>query len=383
MEKFQQVIDFIKQLYKKDFVPLHEPIFIGNEKKYLNDCINSTFVSSVGEFVNKIEEKLCEITGSKYAIATVNGTSALHIALKLAGVKENTEVITQPLTFVATCNAISYLGAKPVFVDVDLDTLGMSPDSLRSFLENHTYIKDGKLFNKHTDRQITAVVPMHTFGHPCKIDEIVRIASRYNLPVVEDSAEGLGSLYKGKHSGTFGLLGILSFNGNKIATAGSGGAILTNDEELAKKAKHLTTTAKVPHKWKYFHDEIGYNYRMANINAALLLGQLENLELFVERKRKLAKVYKDFFQSINLEFFTEPVNACSNYWLNAVFLKNMQERDRFIKFTNDNKIQTRPVWRLIYKLPMYKGCFRLETPNAEYIEERVVNIPSGVIKDEF
>ncbi|RUM49229.1 MAG: LegC family aminotransferase [Hydrogenothermus sp.] len=381
MEKFKEIITFIKKLYNKDFIALQEPVFIGNEKKYVNECIDSTFVSSVGEFVNKVEERICEITGSKYAIATANGTSALHIALKLAGVKENTEVITQPLTFVATCNAISYLGAKPVFVDVDLDTLGISPESLEYFLKNFTEKKGGKTFNKITKKQITAIVPMHTFGHPCKIDEIIEIANEYNIPVVEDSAESLGSFYKRKHTGTFGELGILSFNGNKIVTAGGGGAIITNDEKLAKKAKHLTTTAKVLHKWEYYHDEIGYNYRMPNINAALLLAQLENLDFFVKQKRKLAKIYKEFFDKLGIEFFIEPKNTYSNYWLNAILLKNKKERDKFLKFTNENKVQTRPAWTLMYKLPMYKDCFKIATSNAEYIEERLVNIPSGVISE--
>jgi len=381
MDKFKKIVDFIKYLYKKDFVPLHEPVFFGNEKRYINECVDSTFVSSVGEFVNKVEERICEITGSKYAVATVNGTSALHIALKLAGVKENTEVITQPLTFVATCNAISYLGAKPVFVDVDMDTLGMSPVSLKYFLENFTYKKRGKIYNKITKKQITAIVPMHTFGHPCKIDEIVNIADEYKIPIIEDAAESLGSLYKNKHTGTFGKLGILSFNGNKIVTAGGGGAILTNNENLAKKAKHLTTTAKVPHKWEYYHDEIGYNYRMPNLNAALLLAQLENLDIFIKIKRKIANKYEKFFKELEIKFITEPQGAYSNYWLNAILMGNKKERNIFLEFSNKNKIQTRPVWTLMYKLPMYKDCFKIETPNAEYIEERLVNIPSGVINE--
>ncbi len=381
MDKFKEIVEFIKKLYKKDFVPLHEPVFTGNEKKYVNECIESTFVSSVGEFVNKVEEKLCEITGSKYAIATVNGTSALHIALKLVGVRENTEVITQPLTFVATCNAIKYCGAEPVFVDVDKKTLGMSAENLEHFLEKYAEKKGNKVFNKITKKEITAIVPMHTFGHPCEIDKIVEIASEYNLPVVEDAAESLGSLYKGKHTGTFGVLGVLSFNGNKIVTAGGGGAILTNDEELAKKAKHLTTTAKIPHRWEYYHDEVGYNYRMPNINAALLLAQLENLDYFVNQKRKLAKIYKDFFDNIQIDFITEPKDARSNYWLNAILLNSKEKKELFLEYTNKNNIQTRPVWKLIYKLPMYRNCFKLETKNSEYLEERIINIPSGVLNE--
>jgi perosamine synthetase len=373
------IIDFIKSLYKKDIVPLHEPVFVGNEEKYVLDTIRSSFVSSIGEYVNKVEEFLAGFTGSKYAIATVNGTSALHIALLLSGVKENTEVITQPLTFVATCNAISYCGAYPTFVDVDNDTLGMSPESLESFLVENCLFKDDGVYNKLTNRKITAIVPMHTFGHPCKIDKIIEIADRYNIPVVEDAAESLGSFYKGKHTGTFGKFGIISFNGNKIVTSGGGGVILTSDEVLAKKAKHLTTTAKVPHKWEYYHDEIGFNYRMPNLNAALLLAQLENLEKFIKTKRDLAMQYKEFFERLGIEFFSEPENAKSNYWLNTIFLKDKKERYEFLEFSHENGILCRPTWVLMNKLPLYKDCFSYELENAFEIEERLVNIPSGVV----
>jgi len=322
---------------------------------------------------------MADFTGSKYAIATVNGTSALHIALLLSGVKENTEVITQPLTFVATCNAISYCGAYPTFVDVDNDTLGMSPESLESFLAENCLFKDDGVYNKLTNRKITAIVPMHTFGYPCKIDKIIEIADRYNIPVVEDAAESLGSFYKGKHTGTFGKFGIISFNGNKIVTSGGGGVILTSDEVLAKKAKHLTTTAKVPHKWKYYHDEIGFNYRMPNLNAALLLAQLENLEKFLKIKRNLAMKYKEFFDWLGVEFFTEPEYATSNYWLNAIFLRDRKEKDEFLEFSHENGVLCRPVWVLMNKLPMYKDCFSYKLENVYKIEERLVNIPSGVI----
>jgi len=345
-DKYRRIVDFIKSHYKKDIVPLHEPIFVGNEEKYVLDAIRSSYVSSIGEYVGKVEKFIAEFTGSKYAIATVNGTSALHIALLLSGVKPNTEVITQPLTFVATCNAISYCGAYPTFVDVDNDTLGMSPESLESFLVENCLVKDDGVYNKLTNRKITAIVPMHTFGHPCKIDKIVEIANRYNIPVVEDAAESLGSFYKGKHTGTFGKLGIISFNGNKIVTSGGGGVILTSDEELAKKAKHLTTTAKVPHKWEYYHDEIGYNYRMPNLNASLLLAQLDNLEKFVKIKRGLAMKYKEFFDWLGVEFFTEPEHATSNYWLNAIFLQDRKERDEFLEFSHENGVLCRPVWVL-------------------------------------
>lgn len=378
-DKYRKIVDFIKRLYKKDIVPLHEPIFVGNEEKYVLDAIRSSYVSSIGEYVDKVEKFMADFTGSKYAIATVNGTSALHIALLLSGVKENTEVITQPLTFVATCNAISYCGAYPTFVDVDNDTLGMSPESLESFLVENCLFKDDGVYNKLTNRKITAIVPMHTFGYPCKIDKIIEIADRYNIPVVEDAAESLGSFYKGKHTGTFGKFGIISFNGNKIVTSGGGGVILTSDEVLAKKAKHLTTTAKVPHKWEYYHDEIGFNYRMPNLNAALLLAQLENLEKFLKIKRNLAMKYKEFFDWLGVEFFTEPEYATSNYWLNAIFLRDRKEKDEFLEFSHENGVLCRPVWVLMNKLPMYKDCFSYKLENVYKIEERLVNIPSGVI----
>ena len=378
-DKYRKIVDFIKRLYKKDIVPLHEPIFVGNEEKYVLDAIRSSYVSSIGEYVDKVEKFMADFTGSKYAIATVNGTSALHIALLLSGVKENTEVITQPLTFVATCNAISYCGAYPTFVDVDNDTLGMSHESLESFLVENCFIKDDGVYNKLTNRKITAIVPMHTFGYPCKIDKIIEIADRYNIPVVEDAAESLGSFYKGKHTGTFGKFGIISFNGNKIVTSGGGGVILTSDEVLAKKAKHLTTTAKVPHKWEYYHDEIGFNYRMPNLNAALLLAQLENLEKFLKIKRNLAMKYKEFFDWLGVEFFTEPEYATSNYWLNAIFLRDRKEKDEFLEFSHENGVLCRPVWVLMNKLPMYKDCFSYKLENVYKIEERLVNIPSGVI----
>ena len=379
MKKCNKIIEFIKNIYKKDFIALHEPVFIGNEKKYICDTVDSTFVSSVGEYVNKVEEKICEITGAKYAVAVVNGTNGLHLALKVVGVNEGDEVITQALTFVATSNAIVYAGAKPVFVDVDLDTLGMSSKSLRKWLEKNAIKKGNETFNKTTGNRIKAVVPMHTFGHPCRIDEIKKICDEWNLELIEDSAESLGSFYKNKHIGTFGKVGVFSFNGNKIVTSGGGGMIVTNDENLAKKLKHLSTTAKVPHKWEYFHDEIGYNYRMPNLNAALLLAQLENLDKFLRIKRDLAKRYKKFFENIGIEFINEPKNAKSNFWLNAIKLKDINERDEFLERTNNNGVMTRPIWTLMNKLPMYKNCQNDGLKNSKYLEERIVNIPSGVV----
>ena len=377
--KMQKIVEFIKKIYKKDKIFLHEPLFIGNEKKYVNDCIDSTFVSSVGEYVNRFEKEFAKKVESRYAIATVNGTAALHIALILANVERDDEVITQPLTFVATCNAISYIGAKPIFVDVDLDTLGMSPKSLKNFLETNCKIQDNRCINKTTGKTIKACVPMHTFGHPCRINEIKEICDNWHITLVEDAAESLGSYYKNRHTGTFGKLGIFSFNGNKIITSGGGGVIVTNDENLAKRAKHLTTTAKVPHPYEYVHDEIGYNYRMPNLNAALLVAQLENLEFFLKKKRELASEYKNFFDKMDIKFIEEPLNAKSNFWLNAILLDDINQRNEFLEFTNNNRVMTRPVWRLMNELEMFKESQCTDLKNAKYLEQRVVNIPSGVV----
>lgn len=375
---FDDVIDFVRGIYGKEgLIPLHEPLFIGNEKKYLNECINSTFVSSVGGFVDQFEEKIAEYTGANYAIATTNGTSALHIALLLSHVNRDDEVITQPLTFIATCNAISYCGANPIFVDVDKETMGLSPDSLNYFLSEHAVIKKNQCFNKTTGKIIKACVPMHTFGHSCRISEIKEICDKYKIRLIEDAAESLGSFYNGKHTGTFGHLGVLSFNGNKIITAGGGGSIITDDELLAKKAKHLTTTAKVPHQWEYSHDMIGYNYRMPNINAALLVAQLENLENFLLNKREIAIKYKEFFKDKSYRFVEEPVNSRSNYWLNSIIFKDKVERDFFLYETNSKGITTRPIWTLMNKLNMFQLPEYDSLVNAEWLEDRVVNIPSS------
>jgi len=377
---FEKVIDFIQETYQtKSFIPLHEPRFVGNEKKYLNECIDSTFVSSVGKFVDEFEEKIASYIGAKYAIATSNGTSALHISLLLADVERNDEVITQPLTFVATCNAISYCGAQPIFIDVDKDTMGLSPTALKDFFENNTTIKNQQCINNKTGKVIKACVPMHTFGHPCRIDEIKEICDKCHVFLIEDAAESVGSTYKGRHTGTFGQVGVMSFNGNKIITAGGGGCIVTNDKTLAKKAKHLTTTSKVPHKWNFNHDMVGYNYRMPNLNAALLVAQLENLDNFISSKRKLANVYEAFFNSTNYVFVKEPIDSKSNYWLNSIILKNKQQRDEFLDETNSSGIMTRPIWTLMNKLPMF-GCAQCgDLKNSEWLEDRVANIPSSAI----
>ncbi len=378
---YQNVVDFIQDIYKtKEFLPLHEPRFFGNEKKYVNDTIDSTFVSSVGKYVDQFEQMIAEFTGSKYAVATSNGTSALHIGLKLVEVNEACEVITQPLTFIATANAISYCNAKPIFVDVDKETLGLSAEKLEIFLKESAFINDsGECINKTTSKVIKACVPMHTFGHPCKIDEIVDICDKYNIAVVEDAAESLGSFYKGKHTGSFGKVGIFSFNGNKIITTGGGGMIVTDDEALAKKAKHITTTAKVPHPYEYIHDEIGYNYRLTNLNAALGVAQMENLEIFIDKQRELAKKYDIFFKDSEIEFIVEPKDCVSNYWLNAVILKDKKQRDAFLKFTNDNRVMTRSIWRLMNRLEMFKDAQCGDLSNALWLEDRVVNISSSVI----
>ena len=378
--QFSSIVNLIREIYNTDsFIPLHEPRFIGNEKKYLNECIDSTYVSSVGKFVDEFEKKIAQYIGAKYVIATTNGTSALHIALLLANVTNNDEVITQPLTFVATCNVISYCGAAPVFIDVDKDTMGLSPTALKRFLESSTTIENQQCVNNTTGKIIKACVPMHTFGHPCRIDEIKDICDKYYISLVEDAAESIGSFYKDKHTGTYGHMGVISFNGNKIITGGGGGCIITNDEELAKKAKHLTTTAKVPLKWEYTHNMIGYNYRMPNLNAALLTSQLENLETFLSSKRNVAMAYKEFFKDKPYGFVEEPTNGHSNYWLNAIILQDKEERDLFLHETNSKGVTTRPIWTLMNKLPMFKDAQCGNLTNAEWLEERVVNTPSSVI----
>lgn len=382
MSKYNQVIEFIRELYQSPdgYIPLHAPIFLGNEKKYLNECIDTTFVSSVGKFVDDFEFKIAEYTNAKKAVSCVNGTNALHLALKLVGVEQVDEVVTQPLTFIATCNAISYIGAKPVFVDVDLETMGLSPIALKAWLQECVELNElSQPINKISGKRVAACVPMHTFGHPAKIDEIVAICNDYNIPVVEDAAESLGSFYKEKHTGTYGKIGVFSFNGNKVLTTGGGGMLLFNDENLAKKAKHLTTQAKVPHAWEFVHDEIGYNYRMPNINAAIGLAQLEQLPSFLIAKRKLASEYKTFFENSEIKFISEPLNSKSNYWLNCILLENMQERDDFLEFSNKNRVMSRPAWQLMNKLEMFKNCQCGELKNSEYIVDRLVNLPSSVI----
>ena len=427
---FPEITRFIRKLYNQPegFIPLHAPVFGGNEKKYLEECIDSTFVSSVGKFVDEFEIKMADYTGAGKAVVCVNGTNALHLALKLVGVEPGTEVITQPLTFIATANAISYCDAKPVFLDVDMDTLGLSPTALRNWLETNTKrlqiaistpntkqqtqnTKHGtpnteqQTINKSTNRRITACVPMHTFGHPCRIDEIVEICNEYNIPVVEDAAESLGSYFKGKHTGTFGEIGVLSFNGNKIITTGGGGMLLFKDKKLAQRAKHLTTQAKVMHPWEFMHDEIGYNYRMPNINAALGLAQLEQLPRFLESKRQIAEAYKQFFDQLNAEpgtsassvsgnpntehetrntkhqtiFIPELPDSRANFWLNCILLPDKDQRDAFLKYSNDKGVMIRPAWKLMNELEMFKDCETGLLDKAKELADRLVNIPSSAL----
>lgn len=377
---YRKVISFIHELYgTEDFIPLHIPTFSGNEKKYLYECIDTTFVSSVGKFVDKFEEITAEYTGAARAVVCVNGTNALHMAMMLVGVERDDEVITQALTFIATCNAISYIGAHPVFLDVDKNTMGLSPTAVENWLSENSEIKNNTCFNKKTGRRIKACVPMHTFGHPIHLDEMVEVCKRYHIELVEDAAESLGSFYKGKHTGTFGKIGVISYNGNKTVTTGGGGMMLFQDEKLGTYAKHLTTQAKVPHRWEFVHDHIGYNYRMPNINAALGCAQMEQLSGFLENKRKTAGKYKLFFEKhTDIEFFNEPENCQSNYWLNAVILKDKQSQLNFLQYTNGHGIMTRPIWELMNKLPMFKDCQTDGLKNTEWFADRVVNIPSSV-----
>jgi len=378
---FNDFIQFVRDIYgTNEFIPLHAPKFSGNEKKYLLETIDSTFVSSVGEFVNKFEYKVAEYTGIKYAIATVNGTAALHMALKLSGVEHNTEVITQSLTFVATCNAIRYCRATPIFVDVSQETLGLSPQSLKSFLDENCELRnDGSCWNKLTNCRVAACLPMHTFGFPVQLEEIKHICNQYHIELVEEAAESLGSLYNGCHTGSIGKLSALSFNGNKIITTGGGGMILTNDEELAAHAKHITTTAKIPSRWEFEHDEIGFNYRLPNINSALGVAQMEKLPLYIKSKRKIAKQYQEWGEENGLQFIKEPENTRSNYWLNTAIMQNRQQRDIMLKITNKHNVMTRPVWTPMHKLPINQDCYKYDMVNTDWLSDRLVNVPSSVI----
>ena len=378
--RFAQVIDFIKSLYgSQAFIPLSVPRFVGNEKKYLEECIDTTFVSSVGPFVDRFEQEMARYTGAQKAVVCVSGTNALHLAVVLVGVERADEVLTQALTFVATCNAISYIGAHPVFIDVDRSTMGLSPDALKNWLARNAEIRNGQCFNKHSNRRVKACVPMHTFGHPARIEEIAHVCEEYHIELVEDAAESIGSKYKGVHTGLFGKVGALSFNGNKTITTGGGGMLLFKDEALGALAKHLTTQAKVPHRWEFRHDHIGYNYRMPNVNAALGCAQLEHLDEFIADKRATAAAYAKFFQRVDdMDFFMEPENGFSNYWLNAVVLKDKKSQQQFLQETNDNGVMTRPIWEVMHRLPMFAHCEHDGLEHTVWFADRVVNIPSSV-----
>ena len=376
----EKIVSFIRNKFRsEDFIPLHVPIFKGNEKKYVNDCIDSTFVSSVGPFVNKFEELMSQITQTKKTTAVVNGTAALQVGLRLVGVKENDEVITQALTFVATANAISYNNAHPIFLDVDLDTMGLSANAVSDFLDEFGELRDDGCYNKSTGRKISACLPMHTFGFPVHLDELLKICNLWKIPLVEDAAESLGSEYKGKSTGSFGEVAAFSFNGNKIVTSGGGGAITTNNIEIGERAKFLTTTAKQPHPFEYIHNEIGYNFRMPNLNAALACAQLEQLNTFINKKRNLANSYENFFLKKGIKFRTETKNTKANYWLMCVELENLKERNLFLESTNSSNVMTRPIWKSMDSLPMYKNCQKDELLNTKFLEDRIVNIPSSVI----
>lgn len=374
------IVDFVRDIYQtNDFIPMHAPTFNGNEQKYVLETIQSTFVSSVGKFVDEFEQKIETYTGTAKAVATVNGTASLHVALYMAGVRAGDLVITQALTFVATCNALHHMGAEPIFVDVSPVSLGLCPKAMDGFLIQHAQVTDNGCIHKQTKRRIRAVVPMHTFGHPVELDELIAVCQKWNITLVEDAAESLGSFYKGKHTGTLGDFGAVSFNGNKIITTGGGGMVLCKTTELGAHTKHVTTTAKVPHPYEFFHDEAGFNYRMPNLNAALGCAQMEVLELYLAQKRVLANRYQAFFENSDFQFVTEPDYAQSNYWLNAVICPSVAARDELLTQTNDAGVMTRPIWKLMHRLPMFKDALRGDLIQSEHIEAHLINLPSSPI----
>lgn len=380
---FNRLVSFIREQYRtQEFIPLHAPVFRGRERELVLDTIDSTFVSSVGAYVDRFERDMATFAGSPRAIAVMNGTAALHMALKLVGVDQGDLVATQSLTFVATCNAIAYCGAEPLFIDVDRHTLGLSPKALDEWLSEYAMVDDaGDCRTRDGHRRIRACLPMHTFGHPVDLDVLVAVCERWKLALVEDAAESLGSYYKGRHTGTFGRIGTLSFNGNKIMTTGGGGMLLT-DEVTGKRAKHLTTTAKIPHPYEFVHDEVGYNYRLPNLNAALGCAQLEQLPAFLASKRTLAQRYIDFLDGSSLQVIKEPKDCQSNYWLNGVICESARERDALLETTNSNGVMARPIWALMTHLPIYTDALRGPLPNSEWLGARVVNLPSSVLPSE-
>lgn len=374
-EKFVQLA---RGLYGEGAIPLHRPIFEGNEKKYLLDCIDSNFVSSAGALVQKFEELFCDFTGSKYAVAVVNGTSALHLSLLGAGVKPGTEVITQPLTFVATCNAIRYVGADPLFCDVNKSTFGLCADALQQFLTDHVEVRDGQPINKTSNKVVSACLPMHTFGAPCEIEQIIKTCETFHIPVVEDCAEALGSSVNGIHVGNFGAVSAYSFNGNKIITTGGGGMVVTNSATIADRVRHLSTTAKVhSNDYNFYHDEVGYNYRMPNINAALGCAQIERLHSILEDKRLISTVWTKFFGEFGIQTLQAEKDCQSNAWLNAAIFQDQRERDFFLEYTNSRGIMSRPVWHLMNTLPEFRRCQTGTLETAKWIQNRSVNVPSS------
>ncbi|ABM00535.1 LegC family aminotransferase [Shewanella amazonensis] len=380
--KPETLVEFVRDIYQSnEQIPLHVPSFDGNEKSYVLNCIDSTFVSSVGQYVNRFERQIADFTGCAGAVATVNGTAALHTALHLAGVERNDLVITQALTFVATANALFHMGAQPIFVDISPLSLGLCPKAVACYLQENAKLTEFGPVHKQTGQRIKAVVPMHTFGHPVELDELVSVCAKWQLTLVEDAAESLGSYYKGHHTGTVGKFGAISFNGNKIITTGGGGMLLCSDEQSALHAKHVTTTAKVPHPYEFYHDEPGFNYRMPNINAALGCAQMECLPQYLAQKRQLAHQYEALFASSDLKFVTEPAYAQSNYWLNAIVCADRQQRDQLLQFTNVAGVMTRPVWQLMHRLPMYQYSLRGELTNAEFFEARLINLPSTPVAE--
>jgi aminotransferase in exopolysaccharide biosynthesis len=378
--KATSIVEFVRDTYKTDeFIPLHAPTFDGNEKAYVMETIESTFVSSVGKFVDDFERKIEAYTGTAKAVATVNGTAALHAALYMADVQRGDLVVTQALTFVATCNALYHMGAEPIFLDVSPVSLGLCPKAVDAFLEENAEVTDAGCIHKKTGRRIKAVVPMHTFGHPVELDELVAVCLKWNITLVEDAAESLGSFYKGKHTGTIGDFGAVSFNGNKIITTGGGGMVLCKTQELGVRTKHVTTTAKVPHPYEFFHDEPGFNYRMPNLNAALGCAQMEVIEQYLKKKRLLAEGYKDFFNGTDFKFVTEPEYAQSNYWLNAIICPDKESREEVLACTNGSGVMTRPIWQLMHRLPMFENVIRDNLSVSELLEQRLVNLPSSPV----
>ncbi len=374
------VVEFVRDLYRTNQnIPLHAPIFCGNEAQYVSDTIKSTFVSSVGEFVNKFEQSLLTFTLAKNVVATVNGTAALHASLYAAGVKQNDIVITQALTFVATGNVIHHMGASPVFLDISRESLSLCPLAVKRFLEDFCDISDGSVVYTASGQKVTAVVPMHTFGHPAHLDELSQICADWGLSLIEDAAESLGSTYKGVHTGCVGDFGALSFNGNKVITTGGGGAVLTRNKALGDFVRHVTTTAKTPHPYEFIHDRPAFNYRLPNLNAALGYAQMEKLGAILSSKRKVAEAYQQFFKNSQYDFVEEPSYARSNFWLNAVICPDKHARDYLLNYTNEAGVMTRPVWRLLTSLPMFEGAIRDDLTVAKELESKLVNLPSSAI----